>query len=306
MPSASHPGKTGPTSSGLATRIGRGARLPKGYALLRRPTALLSLVILLLFIITALLAPQLAPHDPNLQSLRNRLAPPIWVADNDGHVLGTDSLGRDVLSNLIFGSRLSLTIGLITMVLGALIGSVAGIIAGYFGGLTDTIIMRIVDVWMAFPSLLLALIFAAVLGQGITSLIVALVLTSWPLYTRVIRSEVLSLRQREFITAVHALGSRHARILLRHLLPNVLPLLLVLSTLQLGVTIITEASLSFLGVGVDPSIPTWGSMLAGGRRYMRTAWWLTAFPGIAISVVVLAINIFGDYLRDVYDPRRRY
>ena len=270
---------------------GRGllARFP----LLRRPPVLLSGLVLALFLAAAVLAPLLAPHDPNLQSLRDRLAPPVWLGGSPEHPLGTDNLGRDVLSNLIYGSRLSLTIGLVTMVLSAAIGSAAGI-------------MRVVDVWLAFPSLLLALIFAAVLGQGVTSLIIALVLTSWPLYTRVIRSEVLSLREREFITAIRALGSPHRRVLTRHLLPNVLPLLLVLATLQLGVTIITEASLSFLGVGVDPSIPTWGSMLSDGRRYMNNAWWLTAFPGIAISIVVLAINVCGDYLRDRFDPRSRF
>jgi len=283
---------------------GRGllARFP----LLRRPPVLLSGLVLALFLAAAVLAPLLAPHDPNLQSLRDRLAPPVWLGGSPEHPLGTDNLGRDVLSNLIYGSRLSLTIGLVTMVLSAAIGSAAGIVAGYYGGTTDTVIMRVVDVWLAFPSLLLALIFAAVLGQGVTSLIIALVLTSWPLYTRVIRSEVLSLREREFITAIRALGSPHRRVLTRHLLPNVLPLLLVLATLQLGVTIITEASLSFLGVGVDPSIPTWGSMLSDGRRYMNNAWWLTAFPGIAISIVVLAINVCGDYLRDRFDPRSRF
>jgi ABC-type dipeptide/oligopeptide/nickel transport system permease subunit len=272
----------------------------------RRPTMLLSATVLLVFVVAAVFAPQLAPFDPTAQDLRNRLIPPAWFdGGSRSHWLGTDNLGRDILSRLLYGSRVSLVIGIATITFGMAIGALVGMVSGYFGSHVDTVSMRIVDVWMAFPSLLLALIFAAVLGPGLVNLIIALVLTSWPIYTRVIRAEVLSLREREFVTAIRALGSTHARVLIQHVLPNVFPLLLVIGTLQLGVTIITEASLSFLGIGVDPATPTWGAMLSDGRRYMRQAWWLTALPGVAISLVVLAVNLAGDGLRDVLDPRTR-
>ena len=271
-------------------------------------TAILGALIFGLFILIALMAPILAPHDPNLQNLRRRLAPPIGLGLEDAQIeypLGNDNLGRDILSRLIIGSRVSLVVGLTTVILASLAGSLIGAVAGYYRGRLDNIVMRLVDIWMAFPSLLLAIAFGAALGPGLSNLVFALVLTNWVIYSRVVRAEVLTLREQEFVIAAQAVGSRNFRIILRHILPNVLPPILVIATLQMGTVIIAEASLSFLGIGVQSSVPTWGGMLADGREFMRQAWWLATFPGIAISIVVLSINLFGDGLRDALDPRLR-
>ena len=261
-----------------------------------------------LFILIALIAPILAPHDPNLQNLERRLAPPIGLGLEDAQIefpLGNDNLGRDILSRLIIGSRVSLVVGMTTVVLASLIGSLVGAMAGYYRGKFDNIVMRLVDIWMAFPSLLLAIAFGAALGPGLSNLVFALALTNWVIYSRVVRAEVLTLREQEFVLAAQAVGAHNSRIILRHILPNVLPPILVIATLQMGTVIIAEASLSFLGIGVQSSVPTWGGMLADGREFMRKAWWLATFPGIAISIVVLSINLFGDGLRDALDPRLR-
>lgn len=271
-------------------------------------TAILGALIFGLFILIALAAPILAPHDPNLQNLKRRLAPPIGLGLEDAqseYPLGNDNLGRDILSRLIIGSRVSLVVGLTTVILASLAGSLIGAVAGYYRGKLDNIIMRLVDIWMAFPSLLLAIAFGAALGPGLSNLIFALALTNWVIYSRVVRAEVLTLREQEFVIAAQAVGSRNSRIILRHILPNVFAPILVIATLQMGTVIIAEASLSFLGIGVQSSVPTWGGMLADGREFMRQAWWLATFPGIAISSVVLSINLFGDGLRDALDPRLR-
>ena len=277
-------------------------------AFLLSKTATLGALIFVLFLLIALLAPILAPHDPASQDLKLRLAPPIGLGMEKASLeypLGNDNLGRDILSRLLVGSRVSLIVGVSTILLASSVGSLIGAVAGFYRGLVDNIVMRIVDVWMAFPSLLLAIAFGAALGPGLFNLVLALSLTIWVVYCRVVRAEVLSIRERDYVLAARAMGASDLRIILRHVLPNVLAPILVISTLQMGVVIISEASLNFLGVGVQSSVPTWGGMLSDGREFMRDAWWLATFPGIAISLVVLGVNLLGDGLRDALDPRLR-
>jgi peptide/nickel transport system permease protein len=271
-------------------------------------TATLGALIFALFLFTALLAPILVPHDPALQDLERRLSPPIGLGMEKASLeypLGNDNLGRDILSRLLVGSRVSLVVGVSTILLASSVGSLIGAVSGFYRGLLDNIVMRIVDTWMAFPSLLLAIAFGAALGPGLFNLVLALSLTIWVVYCRVVRAEVLSLRERDYVVAARAMGASDLRIILRHVLPNVLAPILVISTLQMGVVIISEASLNFLGVGVQSSVPTWGGMLSDGREFMRDAWWLATFPGLAISIVVLGVNLLGDGLRDALDPRLR-
>lgn len=275
---------------------------------LRSKTAVFGGLLLGLYLITAIFAPVLIRHDPNQQNLDRRLAPPIGFGLENANIdypLGNDNLGRDILSRLIVGSRVSLAVGVITVILAALLGCVVGGIAGYIRGWFDDIIMRLVDIWMAFPSLLLAIAFGAAFGQGLSNLVLALVLTNWVVYSRIVRSNVLVLREQEYVMAARALGSSGLRIILRHILPNSLSSILVIATIQLGTVVITEASLSFLGISVQGSVPTWGGMLSDGREFMRQAWWLATFPGIAISVLALGANLLGDGLRDALDPHMR-
>lgn len=271
-------------------------------------TATLGALIFVAFVLVAVLAPILAPHDPAAQDLERRLAPPIGLGKGAASLqypLGNDNLGRDILSRLLVGSRVSLIVGAGTILLSCVVGSLIGAVAGFYRGFVDDMTMRLVDVWLAFPSLLLAIAFGAALGPGLFNLIIALSLSIWVVYCRIVRAEVLSIREQEFVLAARAMGASDARIILRYILPNVLAPILVISTLQMGTVIISEASLNFLGIGVQGSIPTWGGMLSDGREFMRQAWWLSTFPGIAISVVVLSINLIGDGLRDALDPRLR-
>ena len=277
-------------------------------AFLLSKIATLGALIFALFLLMALLAPILVPHDPALQDLKRRLAPPIGLGIERASLeypLGNDNLGRDILSRLLVGSRVSLVVGVSTILLASSVGSLIGAVSGFYRGLLDNIVMRIVDIWMAFPSLLLAIAFGAALGPGLFNLVLALSLTIWVVYCRVVRAEVLSIRERDYVLAARAMGASDLRIILRHVLPNVLAPILVISTLQMGVVIISEASLNFLGVGVQSLVPTWGGMLSDGREFMRNAWWLATFPGIAISIVVLGVNLLGDGLRDALDPRLR-
>ncbi len=276
--------------------------------LLLSKTAVFGAIVFGLFVLTAILAPVLAPHDPDQQNLERRLAPPIGLGMEGAsfeHPLGNDNLGRDILSRLIVGSRVSLLVGISVVAMASLAGSAVGAMSGYYRGKFDNVAMRVVDVWMAFPALLLAIAFGAALGSGVINLVFALALASWVVYSRVVRAEVLVLREQEFILAAQAIGATETRIITRHILPNVLPPILVIATLQMGTIIIAEASLSFLGIGVQSSVPTWGGMLADGREFMRQSWWMATFPGIAISIVVLSVNLFGDGLRDALDPQLR-
>jgi peptide/nickel transport system permease protein len=255
-------------------------------------------------ILMALFAPVLAPHDPIEQNLELRAAPPtISLTGLGPHPLGNDQLGRDILSRLIYGSRVSLMVGLVVVVVSGSFGVVMGILAGYLGGWADRLIMRLVDIQLAFPLILLALSIVAVLGPSLGNLIVALAISGWVGYARIIRAEVLALREREFVEAARMAGCRTSRIAARHILPNVVAPATVVATLELARVVILEAALSFLGLGVQPPTPSWGRMLADGRGFLATAWWLATFPGLAIMLLVLSVNLVGDWLRDYFDPR---
>jgi peptide/nickel transport system permease protein len=260
-------------------------------------TIVLGLVFLGLF------GPLLAPYDPNAQQLRESLRAPQGLGG--AHWLGTDNLGRDIFSRLLFGARVSLIIAFTVVIISGAVGVTLGAISGYFGGRVDFAIQKFVEVIWAFPSLLLAIAILAYLGQGLQNLILALVAQRWISYCRVVRGETLALRHREFVTAARVVGAGHARIIAHHIVPNIVPSSLVIGTFAMATAIIAEASLSFLGLGVPPDVPTWGTMLGDGRNYISTAPWLTIFPGLAIFTVVLGINLLGDGLRDVLDPRRK-
>jgi peptide/nickel transport system permease protein len=271
---------------------------------LRSPLALAGALVLLVIMAAAVGAPWLAPHDPAKQSLIRRFTPPAWaVGGSTSYLLGTDQVGRDILSRMMYGARVSLLVGVAAVVVSLLVGVSAGLASGYFGGRTETVIMTVVDVMLSFPQLLLALAFVAALGPSMTTVIVVLGLTGWERYARVVRAEVLALRERDFVEAARALGVGPLRTLTRHLLPNVFSSIIVLSTLQVAQAILQEAALSFLGVGSGTAHPTWGQMIALGRDFVSVAWWLPTFPGLAILVTVLAINLAGDRLRDALDPR---
>lgn len=265
----------------------------------RSTLTMVALVVLVVFVAVGMFAPWLSPYDPNSQDLAGRLQPPL----SDGHLLGTDSLGRDVLSRLIHGSRISLIVGFSAVILSAVLGVIVGLVSGYVGGWVDSLLMRIVDAWLAFPFLLLAIAIVAVLGRGLDNIVIALVITGWVLYARLVRGETLSLREREFVLSARGLGANSIAIMVKHILPNCLAPIMVVATLEVGVVIVTEASLSFLGLGASASEPSWGGMLADGRAYITRAWWLATLPGLAIFVIVLAVNVLGDALRDALDPR---
>jgi peptide/nickel transport system permease protein len=268
-------------------------------ARLRRDAAAVAgLLIVVAAIAVAALAPALAPSDPIKNSLLDRLTPP-----NAQHVLGTDTLGRDVASRLLYGARVSLIVGLSAVLLAGALGIALGLLSGWYRGWVDDLVMRVGDVQLAFPVLVLAVAVLAVLGGSLANLIIVLGLTSWITYARIVRGEVLTLRERDFVAAARALGARDAWILRRHLLPNVLPPITVVATFSVARTIIAEASLSFLGLGIPAPEPSWGAMLDEGRNYITTGWWLALFPGLAILLLVLGINLVGDWLRDVLDPR---
>ena len=258
------------------------------------------LAILALLVGAALLAPLLAPHDPTRQNLDNDLRS--YSMENP---LGTDKLGRDILSRVIYGGRISLLVGATTVVISLAIGLAIGSLSGYFGGWTDQLLMRLVDILMAFPGILLAIAFTAVLGPGLDHVILALCLIGWTSYARLVRGEILALREREFVQAARALGCKPARIIARHLLPNLLPPVLIQATFGLAAAIIAEGSLSFLGLGVEPPTPSWGSMLNDGRQFLLVAPNLTTYPGMAIMITVFGLNLVGDGLQDRLQTRRR-
>ena len=272
--------------------------------LVRNRAALIGLLILLAVAASAILAPAVAPSDPIVQEIALRLKPPGWsVPGGRTYLLGTDHLGRDILSRLIFGARISLVIGLSAVAVAGTLGTLIGLVAGYRGGRVDDFCMRLTDTMLAMPFILLALAVIAVLGPSLRNIIFVLGITSWVSYARIVRAEVLTLRTREFVAAAQALGGGGRRIVFRHLLPNVLTPVIVVATLEVARMIILESALSFLGLGVQPPTPTWGGMLADGRAYLSTAWWLATFPGLSIMLTVLGINLLGDWLRDVLDPR---
>jgi peptide/nickel transport system permease protein len=280
----------------------------RGTPLLRRLRRLrwgvAAAVVLLLIVLSAVLAPLIAPHDPLVVDIRHRLAPPAWMAGGTpDHLLGTDQVGRDLLSRVIYGGRISLIVGVAAVILSASIGILLGLAAGYFGGAIDWTIMTVVNIVLTFPFVLLALAVIAVLGPSLPNMIAVLGVAGWPIYARVIRAETLALREREFITAGRALGMSHARLIFRQILPNLVSAGVVIATLQVAQVIVLESFLSFLGLGVQPPIPAWGNMLGEGRVYMLNSWWIAAFPGAAIFITTLVINLLGNALRDWLDPR---
>jgi len=270
------------------------------------PVSLVALVVLLGVIAVALFAPLIAPFDPTAQSLRLRLRPPSWLPGGEpGHWLGTDALGRDLLSRIIHGARVSIAVGVLAVVIQTVIGVTVGLLSGYYGGAVDDVFMRLADVQQALPFLVLVVAVAAVVGPSLVNTILILGVAGWVTYGRVVRGQVLSLMRQEFVTASIALGGKDIRVMLRHLLPNLVAPITVVGTLTISAMILVEASLSFLGLGVPPPTPTWGGMVADGRNYIVTAWWVTVFPGSAIFVTVLAINLVGDWLREALDPTLR-
>lgn len=273
--------------------------------LIRSRTGFAGAVIVAGALFLALWGPWLAPQDPNQQDLKCTLLAPSW-SFRSGHVLGTDPLGRDMLSRLMYGARTSMIIGISVAGLSSIFGTLIGLVSGYYGRTVDTLAMRITDVFLGFPTFLLAISMAAVLGQGLRNTVLALTLTGWMTYTRVSRGDVLRLKEREFTQAAIVCGCTNRRIIFRHMLPNSVSSSIILATLDVGRALILEAGLTFVGVGVPLSTITWGQMLAGGRNYLFTAWWLTMFPGIAITIAVLGFNFLGDSLRDVLDPTLRH
>jgi peptide/nickel transport system permease protein len=265
---------------------------------------LLPAVPVLVAVLLALLAPWVVPHSPTAGNLAARLRPPAWQEGGSvARLLGTDLLGRDVLSRLVWGARISLLIALVATLIGAVVGSTVGLIAGFYRGTVDTIVTKLIDVQLAFPFVLLAIAVVAVAGPSIPVLIVVLAIGSWVGHARIVRGLVLSLREREYVQAAHALGAQTPRILVRHLVPEILSTIIVLATFDVGRIIILESTLSFLGLGVQPPTPSWGSDLRDAAIYVRQAWWTSAFPGLAIMAVVLAVNLLGDGLRDWLDPK---
>jgi peptide/nickel transport system permease protein len=266
----------------------------------------LPICIIVVMVIMAVFAPLLAPWSPIDQTLRDKLLPPFWVeGGNWSHVLGTDAFGRDLLSRLIYGARVSLTVAALALTVGGGIGLTVGIVAGYVGGVVDTLLMRLVDAAFTFPAILFALLLAVTMGQGLSTLIAAISLLLWAGFARIIRGEVLALKHRDFVDLAKVRGCSPLRIMATHILPNVMNTFMVLVTLNIGVVIIAEASLSFLGAGVPPPTPTWGLMISEGRGRIADAWWVSVIPGIAITLLVLSVNLFGDWLRDRLDPRLR-
>jgi peptide/nickel transport system permease protein len=272
--------------------------------LARRRTALFGLGVVSIVLLAAAFAPWLTPFDPLEQDINQRLQEPGWqTAEGRVHALGTDHLGRDILARVIFGSRIALVVGLSAVLISGVLGMAIGLVSGYFGGKVDDFFMRLADVQLAFPFILLAIAVIGVLGPSLRNIIIVIGVSSWVVYARVVRGEVLSIREREFVQAAIALGSGDGRVLVRHVLPNAFTPWLVVATLDMARVIVIESALSFLGLGVQPPTPTWGGMLADGRVYLSTAWWLATFPGLAILVTVLGINLLGDGLRDTLDPR---
>ena len=277
-----------------------GQRYQAWLAFRRNPLAMAGLIVVVALLLLSLLAPVLATHDPNIQDLANRLQP--WSAD---HWLGTDELGRDVYSRLLYGGRITLGMVVSVVVLVAPLGLVVGCIAGYAGGIWDRILMRVTDVFLAFPRLILALAFVAALRPGVESAVIAIALTAWPPYARLARAETLTIRRTDYIAAVRLSGASPIRVVLRHVAPMCIPSLTVRVTLDMASIILTAAGLGFLGLGAQPPLPEWGTMIATERRFVLEQWWVPVIPGIAIFVASLAFNLLGDGLRDVLDPKQR-
>jgi peptide/nickel transport system permease protein len=267
----------------------------------RRKGALVGAIMLLILLSVAILAPWLTPYSPTAQDFGRRLLPPL----SPGHSLGTDELGRDLLTRIVYGSRISLLVGACSVIIGSVLGALIGLIAGYYGRKYDIVLMRLMDIMMTFPTLLLAIVIVAALGGGLFNLMIAIGVSNIPRFARLVRGEVLKLKSLDYIEAARAAGASHARVMLRYLLPNVGGTLIVMITLRIGVAILVESSLAYLGLGVPPPTPTWGGMVSRGQRYLLFAPWMSLVPGLAIVLLVFSINLLGDGLRDALDPQLR-
>jgi peptide/nickel transport system permease protein len=275
----------------------RRRRLPIGVTI--------AAILVFLLAVAALLAPWIAPHDPIAGQVTMRQKPPMFFGGTSEYILGTDSLGRDIFSRIVYGGRISLTLAAISIVVGGIVGTLVGIIAGYYGGTIDAILMRAADIFLSFPAVLLAIVLVSVLGSSYWMVLIIITLLLWPFYARQVRGEVMVLRDTEFVRIARMSGVRDPRIMRRHILPSLMPTLLVLSTLQIGQVILLASTLSFLGVGVPPPTADWGAMIADGQATISYAWWISVVPGVVICLVVLSANVIGDYLRDRLDPRLR-
>lgn len=286
----------------------KGARKVSSWKIIRilRGLPIIPTLVLATVIFCAIFGEYVAPQDPRRYDLRNVFAPPVWQQEGTAaNLLGTDNMGRDVFSRLIAGARISVIIALTAIFIAGVLGTSVGLISGYVGGKPDAILMRVVDVQLSIPYILLALIIVAALGASLKNVIIVIGIAGWPGYARVVRSEVLSIKGRDFVALARVLGCSQLRIMTRHVFPQILNTLIILATLQVGTVMIFEASLSFLGLGVQPPTPSWGLMLADGRNYLSSAWWISAFPGLVILFTCLSANLIGDWLRDRFDPRLR-
>ena len=261
------------------------------------------IILIALFVLAAVFAPLLAPYDPNSQNLLGRMRPPGTVSRSFHYLLGSDELGRDLLTRLIYGARVSLFVAIASVILSGVVGVLLGMLAGYLRGWVELIVMRLVDVFLSIPAILLAIITVAVLGTGLVNVIVVLALTRWPRYARIAYGQTLSVANMPYVRLAAFMGASTPRVLLRHILPNIIGAVTVVATLEFGLMVLFEAGLSFLGLGVQPPTASWGAMLSSGRNYLATAWWIATFPGLCLFLLILAVNLIGDDLRDHFDPR---
>lgn len=269
-------------------------------------TFIIPVVMLTILVLVAIFAPLLAPHSPTKTSMPNRLLPPFFMeGGKPAYLLGTDLIGRDILSRVIYGARISLSVSLLVIFITASVGTILGIVAGYIGGTTDTVLMRTTDASLAIPAILIALLLAVALGPSFKTVVLALSILGWATYARLIRGEALRLREADFVVQARIIGSSPLRIMIVHIFPNVINPLIVISTMSVGLVILAEAALSYLGAGIPPTTPSWGSMVSDGRNLIDRAWWISFFPGLAIGVVVMSGNFLGDWIRDKMDPRLR-
>lgn len=293
------------TTTGTTQTLSRSfTDIPSRFIRFMKRWPVIPAAIMFVIVFGAVFAPLLAPYEPQKGDLRARNIPPVWLDGGDSaHWLGTDNLGRDMYSRMLYGARISLFVAAVAVIFGLLAGTTTGIVAGYYGGMVDEILMRLVDLWSSLPFLLIALIVAVSVGPSLGMVIALLAVSSWSAGSRNIRAEVLSLRGREYVQMSRVMNASDFRIIVRHLLPNVMHVVIVITTLRTGSMIIAEAGLSFLGVGVPASVPTWGLMIAQGQKFLTSTWWMSIMPGVAIFLIVMSFNFLGDWLRDRFDPR---
>ena len=301
----------GPLMENVSTLPPRKWPLRAASTLAKSPVGLAGTLIVALVVVLAIIGPLISPHDPVGHNLRARFEPPGYADSKGVYILGTDQLGRDILSRIIAGARVSVLVGIVSVLIAGTIGVIYGLLSGFIGGWLDIILMRIVDAILSIPFIVWVIAISGIVGiaggggGGLTAIILILGLTGWVTYARVIRGEVLKVREMEYVTAAYAIGQNRRKVMLLHILPNVISSAIVMAAIQVGVTILAESSLSFLGLGVKPPTVTWGLMLADGRQYINSAWWMTTFPGIAITITVLGVVFLGDWLRDFLDPNVR-